>query len=594
MLLKTLPNKPGVYHHLDEEGQILYVGKAKNLKKRVASYFTKKHDSARLATLVRKVRDIHIIVTETELEALLLENTLIKKHQPRYNINLKDDKTYPWICIKNERFPRVFSTRRKLKDGSEYYGPYASVRVMNTLLDLVRQTYPIRTCTLNLSAASIEQGKHRVCLEYQIGNCLGPCEDKQSEADYMADIEGARQLIKGQLNAAKKSMHGQMMAHAQRQEFELAQQAKERLERLERYQAKSTVVTANMGEWDVFSIVSDADMAYVNFLMIREDAVVQSHTKEIRKRLEEADEEILQMLIPEIRAQFGSECQNILLPMKMTWLDGEVQVTVPQRGQKAKVLAMSERNAREARLERLKNMSIVDPDRHVNRIMKQMQQDLRLQLEPRHIECFDNSNTMGKEPVSACVVFKNGKPSKRDYRHFNVRTVEGPDDYATMREVITRRYQRLMEESQELPQLIIIDGGRGQLSAAVEALEALGLRGEIAIIGIAKRLEEIYYPEDPMPLYLDKRSETLKVIQQARNEAHRFSITHHRKRRGKTAIHSELEGIPGVGPSTIDMLLKAYRSVKSIKAVPESALAEVIGKHKAKLVYQALHAPPKS
>ena len=577
-LLKSLPEKPGVYKHLDKDGQILYIGKAKNLKKRVSSYFSKTHDQARLRMLVRRVENIEVIVTETEYDALLLENTLIKQHQPWYNINLKDGKTYPWICIKKERFPRVFSTRQRIEDGSEYFGPYPSGRMLGTLLDLIRQLYPLRTCALNLSEASVEAGKYRVCLEFQMHNCLGPCEARQSEAAYMEDIASVRKLLKGEWSAIKQRLHGQMMMHAAVQEFELAQACKEKLDHLENYQSKSTVLNPDVGDLDVYSVVDDVEFGYVNFLMVREGAVLQSYTLELKKKMEETPSEMLELAIPEIRQRFNSNAKQFLLSHDVDLDLDDLTWHVPQRGDKAAVVALSLRNGRAHRLERLKNMQIVDPDRHVNRIMAQMKQDLRLHEEPRHLECFDNSNIQGTHPVSACVVFKNGKPSKKDYRHFNVKTVEGPDDFATMEEVVYRRYKRMQDEGQSLPQLILIDGGKGQLSSAVEALDKLGLRGQIAIMGIAKRLEELYFPGDSVPLYLDKRSETLKVLQQARNEAHRFGITFHRNKRSKASIGSALEDIPGVGPATLETLLKTFKSAAGVKRASVEALENAVGK----------------
>jgi len=583
-LLRTLPEKPGVYKHLDKDGGILYIGKAKNLKKRVSSYFSKTHDEARLRMLVRRVVSIDVIVTETEYDALLLENTLIKQHQPWYNINLKDGKTYPWICIKKERFPRVFSTRQRIEDGSEYFGPYPSGRMLGTLLDLIRQLYPLRTCALNLSESAIDAGKYRVCLEYQMHNCLGPCEARQTEAAYMEDIASVRKLLKGEWSAIKQRLHGQMMMHAAKQEFELAQACKEKVDHLEKYQAKSTVLNPAVGEVDVYSVIDDVEYGYVNFLMVREGAVLQSYTLELKKKMEETPAEMLELAIPEIRLRFGSDAKMLLLSHDVELDLAGVQFQVPQRGDKAAVVALSQRNARAQRLERLKNMQIVDPDRHVNRILAQMKQDLRLSEEPQHIECFDNSNIQGTHPVSACVVFKNAKPAKKEYRHFNVKTVEGPDDFATMEEVVYRRYKRMMDEGQSLPQLILIDGGKGQLSAAVEALNKLGLRGKIAILGIAKRLEELYFPGDSVPLYLDKRSETLKVLQQARNEAHRFGIMFHRNKRSKASIGSALEAIPGVGPATIEVLLKTFKSAAGVKRASAEALENAVGPAKAKKV----------
>jgi len=581
-LLKTLPNKPGVYQHLDKDGKILYIGKAKDLRKRVSSYFTKNDHSARIATMVRKVADIRTIITDSEGDALLLENNLIKEHQPRYNINLKDDKSYPYITIRKERFPRIYGLRNLTRDGSEYYGPYPSVKSMKAVLELIRQMYPTRTCKYNLSAENIEGGKFKTCLEYHIGNCKGPCEDLQSEEDYMADVEAARKIIKGQLGSVKQHLKQRMMAHAEAMEFEQAQRCKEKLEALEKYAAKSTVVSFSLTNIDVFSISMDAEFGYVNYLQVIEGAIVQSYTVEIKKKLDEEPAAFLHLAIPEIRGLFGSTARTIFTshPVELE-IEGST-FHVPQKGEKRKLIDLSIKNALYYRQEKLKNIQIVDPDRHVKRIMTQMKTDLRMPVEPRHLECFDNSNIQGTNPASACVVFKNGKPSKNDYRKFNIKTVEGPDDFASMEEVVHRRYKRLVEEGEPLPQLIIIDGGKGQLGAALKALERLGLRGKITIIGIAKRLEELYFPGDPYPLYLDKRSETLKIIQQARDEAHRFSLSHHRNRRSKGTFKSELEGVKGIGPETIKELLRQFKSVKRIKAASFEQLKEIVGHAKAK------------
>lgn len=581
-ILRSLPNKPGVYQHLDKNGKILYIGKAKDLKKRVSSYFTKRHDNARTHLMVKKVEDIKTIITETEFDALLLENNLIKEYQPKYNVNLKDDKTYPWICIKKERFPRIFSTRNQVKDGSEYFGPYASVRVMKTVLDLIRQLYHIRTCKLQLTPENIEEEKFRICLEYHIGNCKGPCEGRQTEEQYNSDIEAARELIKGNLNSVKKMLQLQMQNLAAELRFEEAQKTKEKIEMVERYQAKSTVVHPNITDIDIFSVTTDAEYGYVNYLKIIDGAVLQSHTVELKKKLDETPEELLEMTIPEIRELFKSTSKEAFLSHNIDLEIPDLKISVPQRGDKKHLVDLSLKNARYFRMEKLKNIQIVDPDRHVKRLMQQMKQDLRMSEEPRHIECFDNSNIQGTNPVAACVVFKDGKPSKKDYRHFNIKTVEGPDDFASMEEVVFRRYNRLQNDGEPLPQLIVIDGGKGQLGAALKALETLGLRGKIAILGIAKRLEELYFPGDKYPLYLDKRSETLKVIQRLRDEAHRFGITHHRNRRSKNTFKSELEQIPGVGPATIKDLLSKFKSVAKIKAASEEELAGVVGQSKAK------------
>jgi excinuclease ABC subunit C len=591
VFLRSLPEKPGIYKHLDEDGKILYIGKAKSLKNRVNSYFRGRHDNQRLQNLVMQVRRIEFMVTDTEYEALLLENTLIKKEQPKYNINLKDGKSYPWIVVKKERFPRVYPTFQfKPKEG-EYYGPYVSTKGMYTVLDLIKQLYPLRTCNLALTQENIRAGKFKVCLEYHLKNCKGPCVGDQSEAEYSRTLEAVRSLLRGHLRQAKRLLTQQMEEHAASWEYEAAQEAKDRLELLEKYQAKSTVVNPAVGDADVYTILSDAEFAYVNGLVIREGAVVRGHTLEFKKKLDETDADLLAVGVVELRSLFASEATELLLSMPLDLDLNGAKASVPQRGDKLRLIELSLRNARAYRLEKLKNLSIVDPDRHVNRLMTQMKQDLRLPVEPRHFECFDNSNFHGDFPVSACVVFKEGKPSKRDYRHFNVKTVEGPDDFATMAEVITRRYSRLLDEGQPLPQLILVDGGKGQLSAAVNALDALGLRGKISIIGIAKGLEELYYPGDSDPLYLDKRSETLKVLQRARDEAHRFGITHHRNRRSKGTIATRLETIPGVGPATVELLLSHFKSAAGIQRATLDEVVAIVGRKKALAVKDALDRP---
>lgn len=579
-----LPNRPGIYQHLDKNGKILYIGKAKDLRKRVSSYFTKTHDSARIHVMVSRVANIKTIVTETEFDALLLENNLIKEYQPRYNINLKDDKTYPWICIKKERFSRIFPTRNKIKDGSEYYGPYASVKVMKTVLGLIRQLYHIRTCKLNLSQENIEAEKFRVCLEYHIGNCLAPCEDKQTVNSYNTDVEAARALIKGNLTAVKKQLEQQMQTAAAELKFEEAQKVKEKYQLIDRYQAKSTVVHPTITNVDVFTAFTDAEYGYVNFLKIIDGAVLQSHTVEMKKKLDETEAEFLSLAVPELRQRFNSDAPTVYLSHEIEPLYREVTFVIPQRGDKKQLIELSLKNGRYYRLEKLKNIQIVDPDRHVKRLMAQMKKDLRLSEEPRHIECFDNSNIQGTNPVSACVVFKDGKPSKKDYRHFNIKTVVGPDDFASMYEAVFRRYRRLLNENEPLPQLIVIDGGKGQLSSSVQALDDLELRGKIAILGIAKRLEELYFPNDPYPLHLDKRSETLKIIQRLRDEAHRFGITHHRKRRSNSTFTNELEKIEGIGAKTAKDLLRQFKSVKKVSEASEDSLVAAVGPHRAKQI----------
>lgn len=586
--LSTLPDSPGVYQFYDADEKILYVGKAKNLKKRVASYFTKTHEYGKTRVMVKKIRGIRHIVVPTESDALLLENNLIKKYRPRYNVLLKDDKSYPWICIKNERFPRIFPTRKLIRDGSEYYGPYTSMKTVRTLLDLVKSVYPLRTCNYDLSQEKIDAGKYKVCLEYHLGNCKGPCEGMQNAEDYHAQIDDIREIIKGNFKSSLQYFKHRMKALAVDMHFEEAQLIKEKIEILENYQVKSTIVNPKINNVDVFSIISDESHAYVNFLQLSHGSIIRSHTLEIKKKLDESDVDLLQLAIVEIRQRFDSRSTELYLPFEVT-VEPHLKVTVPKLGDKKKIVDLSERNAKFFRQERFKQIKIIDPDRHTNRIMAQMQKDLRLSAEPRHIECFDNSNIQGSNPVAACVVFRNGKPSKKDYRHYNIKTVDGPDDFASMEEVVYRRYKRLLAEEESLPQLIVIDGGKGQLSSALKSLDILGLRGTIAIIGIAKRLEEIYFPEDSIPLYLDKKSESLKIIQQLRNEAHRFGITFHRNKRSKAAINSELEGIDGVGEKTAQDLLKSFKSVKRVKEASVEKLAETVGMAKAKKIYGAFH-----
>ena len=593
--IKSLPTSPGVYQYYDRSDQLLYIGKAKNLKKRVASYFSKNHENGKTRVLVKKIVRVKHIVVETESDALLLENNLIKKYQPRYNVLLKDDKTYPWICIKKEPFPRVFLTRNVFKDGSEYFGPYTSVKTARALLSLIKELYPLRTCAYYLSEENIRSKKYKICLEYHIKNCKGACEGLQSEEDYIKDIKEIRNILKGHFKSSLKSFETLMLVFAERAEFEEAQKIKEKIELLANYQARSTVVHPSITNVDVFSVVSDESFAYVNFLKMVNGAIIQSHTVEIKKKLDEDDKSLLEIAIIEIRERFNSTSKEVYTPFKVA--SGELfKVTVPKLGDKKRIVDLSLRNAKYFRQERFKQIQIIDPDRHTKRIMLQMQKDLRLKEPPIHIECFDNSNIQGSNPVAACVVFKNGKPYKKEYRHFNIKTVTGPDDYASMEEVVHRRYKRLLDEERDLPQLIVIDGGKGQLSSALKSLEVLGLRGRIAIIGIAKRLEEIYYPGDPVPLYLDKKSETLKIIQQLRNEAHRFGITHHRNKRSKGAIQTDLSNIKGVGEKTILTLLKKFRSIKRLKNATFDELVQLIGRDKAQKVCDHLNMehPPKT
>ena len=582
--LQTLPDTTGVYQFLDAKDTILYIGKAKNLKKRVRSYFNKEHEYGKTNVLVKKIRAIKHIVVASETDALLLENNLIKKYQPRYNVLLKDDKSYPWICIKKERFPRVFSTRRVIKDGSEYFGPYTSIKTVYTLLDLIKGLFSLRTCNYDLAEDKIENQKYKVCLEFHLGNCKGACEGKEFEADYLQNLASVREILKGNFKNSLSVFKNQMKTLSADLRFEEAQVLKEKISILENYQSKSTIVNPKISDVEVYSIVSDERYAYVNFLQVSHGAIIRAHTMELKKKLDEPDPELLSLAITEIRYRFKLQSDEIYVPFKVD-LSTNLKVTIPKLGDKKHLLDLSLRNAKYQRLEQLKQIKITDPDRHTKRIMNQMKSDLRLDKAPTHIECFDNSNIQGTHPVAACVVFKNGKPSKKEYRHFNIKTVEGPDDFASMTEVVYRRYKRLLDEGQPLPQLIIIDGGKGQLSAALKSLDELGLREKIAIIGIAKRLEELFYPNDPIPLYLDKKSETLKIIQQLRNEAHRFGIEHHRNRRSKSALKSELESIPGIGDKTRIQLLQAFKSAQRVSFAKLDELEHIVGKSKAQKIY---------
>lgn len=582
--IATLPNAPGVYQFYDADGKILYVGKAKDLKKRVSSYFNKTVDRVKTKVLVKKIVTIKHIVVQTETDALLLENNLIKKYQPRYNVLLKDDKSYPWICIKKEPFPRVFSTRQVIKDGSEYYGPYTNTRTVYVLLELIRGLYPIRTCNYNLTPNNIKAGKFKVCLEYHLGNCLGPCEGLMSEEEYQENIDAIRNIIKGNFKNSLHRFKDQMNKYAAELKFEEAQQIKEKIETLENYQSKSTIISPKINNVDVFSIVSDESYGYINFLQISHGAIIRSHTMEIKKKLDETDEELLQLTIIEIRQRYQSHSKEIYIPFPVE-LGDDIKIHIPKSGDKKRILELSERNAKYYRMERFKQAKIVDPERHQKRILAQMKKDLRLPEEPVHIECFDNSNIQGTNPVSACVVFRNAKPSKKEYRKFNIKTVQGPNDYASIEEVVYRRYKRLLDENASLPQLIVIDGGKGQITSALKSLEKLGLRGKIAVIGIAERLEEIFYPDDPIPLYLDKKSETLKVIQQLRNEAHRFGLSFHRDKRSKDALDTELQHITGVGEKTITQLLKHFKSKKRVSEATFDELVSVVGVARGKKIF---------
>jgi len=590
--LSVLPENPGVYQYSDSNGTIIYVGKAKNLKKRVSSYFVKSPSNRKTALLVKKIHTINYIVVNSEADALLLENTLIKKHQPRYNVLLKDDKTYPWICIKNEAFPRLLYTRNFVKDGSTYYGPYTNIRMIKTLLNFIRQLYQIRTCKLNLEANHIAQGKYAVCLEYHIHNCKGPCIGNQTEIDYAESIADIKNILKGNIGQVTSKMKSSMLAFANDLKFEEAQKVKEKLELLENYQSKSTVVSPSINNVDVYSILDDGDAAYVNFLKISNGAIIQSHILELKKRLDEPVAELLEIGITEIRQRIASNSPEIIVPFKPEFNLGKARFVVPQKGEKKQLLELSERNLKFYKAEKSKQLEKIDPERHTKRILERLKNDLQLDSHPLHIECFDNSNIQGTHPVSACVVFKNTKPSKKDYRHFNIKTVEGPNDFASMEEVLRRRYTRLIREKEQLPNLVIVDGGKGQLSSAVSIFKELGIFGQVALIGIAKRLEEIFFPGDPIPLYLDKNSESLKVIQHLRNEAHRFCITHHRNKRSKAFITSELTSIEGIGPTTSQNLLSSFKSIESIKNATKEEIANVIGNSKAILIWDYFH--PKS
>lgn len=598
-ILKTIPTDPGVYRYYDDKGEIIYVGKAKNLKRRVHSYFNKQQQSRKVSVLVSRIADIRFTVVNSEMEALLLENNFIKQYKPRYNILLKDDKTYPWICIKNEKFPRVFLTRKKVNDGSTYFGPYPSVMTAKTLLEVLRQLYPIRNCKLILRQENIKNGHYRPCLEYHIGNCKAPCDGSVSEDDYNEMIYNVKKVIKGNIQEVLRDMKSKMMAHAAKLEFEQAQAIKDKYDLLENYHAKSVVCSNTAHDMEVFSF-EDADASfYINYMKIVEGAIIQSHSLEIKRKLEETPEELLSMAIIEIHQMNagtdpdtdshinkGKKNIEIIVPIELDIDIEGVRFTVPQRGEKFEILELSQRNAKQYRLEMEKLRTLVDPERHTKRILNQMKEDLKLPVLPEVIECFDNSNFQGDYAVAAMTQFVNAKPNKSGYRHFNIKTVEGPNDFASMEEIIYRRYSRLLNENQRLPDLIVVDGGKGQLSSAVKILQQLGLFGKISIIGIAEKLEEIYFPGDSIPLYIDKRSETLKVIQHIRDEAHRFGITHHRKKFEKGFIHSELNDIKGIGKQTAEKLMLELKSVKNIKEASVETLEAIVGKAKAKIVWE--------
>ena len=582
--LQSLSSEPGVYQYFDSSNKIIYIGKAKNLKKRVSSYFQKAHEDGKTRVLVKKISKIEVIVVNSEIDALLLENNLIKKYQPRYNILLKDDKTYPWICIKNERFPRVFSTRKLIKDGSQYFGPYPSPQLVRTLLDFIRKIYPLRSCKYHLSKENIEKEKFKVCLEYHIGNCKGPCVDLQNEEDYQQSIDQIKQLLKGNIRSVIQHFKLVMNNYSKQLEFEKAKNVKEKIRLLENYQSKSSVVSPTINNVDVYTISSDQKYAYINFLKVANGSIIQSQSLELKKKLEESDEQILTLAITELRLRFNSSSKEAFVNIDIDSPWPDYKISVPKIGDKHKLVSLSYRNAKYLQKDRIKKNEDLRNRLDNNRVLEQMQHDLYLNRKPRHIECFDNSNMQGTNPASACVVFRNAKPSKKEYRHFNIKTVDGPDDFASMEEVVYRRYSRLLNEGAELPQLIVIDGGKGQLSSAMKSLEKLDLQQKIAIIGIAKRLEEIYFPNDSIPIYLDKRSETLKIIQQLRNEAHRFSINHHRNRRSKNSLGTSLDNINGIGPKTVETLISHFGSVKKVYESDIKELEKIIGKSKSKLI----------
>ena len=582
--LKTIPEQPGIYQYFDNTGVIIYVGKAKNLKKRVTSYFVKTQENLKTRILVKQIVDIQYLVVDTELDALLLENSLIKKYQPKYNIQLKDDKTYPWICIKQEPFPRVFSTRNLVRDGSSYFGPYTNVKMVNTLVQFIKELYQLRTCSFDLSDRNIQQEKYKVCLEYHIGNCKAPCVGKQTQQEYGISIQHIEAILKGQISTVIQYVKKTMLEYAEAYRFEEAHLVKEKLELLENYKAKSTIVSPKIQAVDVITAIEDEKAYFVNYLVVSNGAIIHGITLEVQKKLDEAIADVLLFALLELRERFSSISKEILTSIAIDSLTSEFKCIVPQIGDKKNLVDLSLRNAKFYRIEKFKHQKITNPEAHSERILRTIQRDLRLAELPKHMECFDNSNIQGTNPVSACVVFKDGKPSKKDYRHFNVQTVVGPDDFATMEEAVFRRYRRLLDENEPLPQLIIIDGGKGQLSAALKALDKLNLRGKIASVGIAKRLEEIFFPGDSIPIYLDKRSESLKVIQFMRNEAHRFGITHHRNRRSKGAFVSELEGIPGIGEVTFQKLMTTFKSLAAIKKASKEALEQCVGKSKSQVL----------
>ena len=587
IILKTIPEDPGVYQFLSSDKSIIYVGKAKNLKKRVSSYFQKNIKSRKTLNLVKNTKYVEHVVVHSESDALLLENSLIKKNQPKYNILLRDDKTYPWICIKNEPFPRVFVTRKLVKDGSQYFGPFTSFKTINTIMGIIKQLYSLRNCNYNLSSKNIEQKKFKVCLEYHLGNCLGGCEGKESLEDYEKNILAIKQILKGNVNESKRNFKKEMIKFSNNQEYEKAQKIKEKIQLLENYQSKSTVVSSKLNNIDVFSIISDSESAFVNFLQVAHGKIIRFHNQEVKKKLNEDDEKILSLMILSIREKYNSTSKNIISHIN---LENQINLKfiIPRSGDNKKLLDLSIKNAKAFRFERNKQTQLVDPERHINRIMEQMRIDLKMKEEPRHIECFDISNIQGTNNVASCVVFINGKPSKKLYRKFNIKTIDGQNDFGSMQEVVFRRYKRLLDEKQDLPNLIVIDGGKGQLSSAVKSLKELDLDNKISVLGIAKRLEELYFPNDSIPLYLNKKSETLKVIQQLRNEAHRFGVSFHRDKRSKSTLSSGLDSIHGIGENTKNKLLKKFKSISKLKKADEKEIIDLIGKSKAEKVMNYL------
>ena len=587
IILKTIPEDPGVYQFLSSDKSIIYVGKAKNLKKRVSSYFQKNIKSRKTLNLIKNTKYVEHVVVHSESDALLLENSLIKKNQPKYNILLRDDKTYPWICIKNEPFPRVFVTRKLVKDGSQYFGPFTSFKTINTIMGIIKQLYSLRNCNYNLSSKNIEQKKFKVCLEYHLGNCLGGCEGKESLEDYEKNILAIKQILKGNVNESKRNFKKEMIKFSNNQEYEKAQKIKEKIQLLENYQSKSTVVSSKLNNIDVFSIISDSESAFVNFLQVAHGKIIRFHNQEVKKKLNEDDEKILSLMILSIREKYNSTSKNIISHIN---LENQINLKfiIPRSGDNKKLLDLSIKNAKAFRFERNKQTQLIDPERHINRIMEQMRLDLKMKEEPRHIECFDISNIQGTNNVASCVVFINGKPSKKLYRKFNIKTIDGQNDFGSMQEVVFRRYKRLLDEKQDLPNLIVIDGGKGQLSSAVKSLKELDLDNKISVLGIAKRLEELYFPNDSIPLYLNKKSETLKVIQQLRNEAHRFGVSFHRDKRSKSSLTSGLDDIHGIGKNTKNKLLKKFKSISKLKKADEKEIIDLIGKSKAEKIMNYL------